>query len=588
MRVHQGGRRAGRLRPVPRGAPEDRADHRRDGQARAERARDGLLERPAVRVRRRSPRQVQARPRRWRRRSGARPVDRRSQLPASRPARAAARARGALSLLRAAADRPRAHAARRGDDPLARERQPADPRGDADAAAPGRRCRRAGRLRREPRLQPVACAGRARARGQRRGGAQGRLPGGRDPPPRAQRGGARGADRAAPGRGRPRRPRRARRARRDSPGDRDRPCGQQPGRLLHRSRDRPAGTDPPGRPEGPHGRPEARGRALSRVRLQRGRRGRRGADRADGADRVDGPRRQPEVRVVRVSDRARHPRGERPRRRAAVQAAQRQGDGRRPRPAGHRPRSADDRGRERLGAAVPLRFGHVLRQAGVPRGAADRRRRPADLPRRARRVGLPRRRARDDVRQQRGLARRRLRRPGHGAGHDRWPAGAGRPGLGRRRAAELRAGARRRADDVRPAARRLRAVGLAGVCRPRLVHGRRVPDPRAPHGDGLGEPRLRDEVRPGRARALPRPGVPAAAGQRPARAPGAAQRDLHDVSRLGARRRVARAVAVDLRRLDEPAAGVAAPAQHAVGARRCACSSCGRRATSTPTWTWAG
>ena len=57
------------------------------------------------------------------------------------------------------------------------------------------------------------------------------------------------------------------------------------------------------------------------------------------------------------------------------------------------------------------------------------------------------------LRQQRRLARRRLRRPGHREGDRRRPEAAGRSGLGRRRAAELRAAAEVGAHHVGPDAR---------------------------------------------------------------------------------------------------------------------------------------
>ena len=79
---------------------------------------------------------------------------------------------------------------------------------------------------------------------------------------------------------------------------------------------------------------------------------------------------------------------------------------------------------------------------------------------------------------------------------------------------------------------------------------------------------------------LARLAEPAAGGAR-----GAAPAGLDGVPRLGPRRRVPGPVAVDLRRLDEPAPGLRRASRCSCRRPRCGCSRAGRRATSTPTWT---
>ena len=82
VRVHQGGGGRRRLRPVPRDPPRDGAHPPADEEGGDERPDLHLLERAALRVRRRALREVQARARVTR---GHRPALRRRQLPHQRP-----------------------------------------------------------------------------------------------------------------------------------------------------------------------------------------------------------------------------------------------------------------------------------------------------------------------------------------------------------------------------------------------------------------------------------------------------------------------------------------------------------------------
>ena len=160
-----GRRRGRRLRAVSRRAPEDRA-HPRRAWRRSSRAcsTTEVLERPAVRVRGRPPREVQARA--GRARGGDPRRRRRPRTPTTcgDDLRApAARGRGRFRL-HACSSAPTRSGCRWTAPPCAgRRREPAGPRRDADPAAQDVEARGQGAVRREPGLQPLARAGRARA-----------------------------------------------------------------------------------------------------------------------------------------------------------------------------------------------------------------------------------------------------------------------------------------------------------------------------------------------------------------------------------------------------------------------------------------
>ncbi|CAM3925283.1 hypothetical protein ACAN107058_20015 [Paracidovorax anthurii] len=297
----------------------------------------------------------------------------------------------------------------------------------------------------------------------------------------------------------------ARRARRHPPRHRHRPRGQQPRGLLRR----PAGGPPRARAAGllprRHRSPQARGRAVPHLRLQRRRRGGARADRRHRRDRVGGARGQPQGGLVPVADRHGHSRGGHHR----AAAPQRQGQGR-PRGPGHRRGRAAHRRQER---ALRALHGRIHRRARAARRAAHRRRRAPAVPAGLRHLGLAHRQPdlhrgrRQLLHQCRRLVRRHLRRAGVGLGAHRR---AGRPrgaGLGGERPAQLRAPGQGRAHAVRPAAGPVRAGRLGRNPGHALVHERRVPDPAAALGAAVGEPGLRHAVRPQRRLRLRAPRV---------------------------------------------------------------------------------
>ena len=177
-------------------------------------------------------RQVQAgagsRPRRRRQARLHRPV-----LPPGGPDRPAETGRGPFPVPRPVPDQRGGHAARPGDGPMGRAGEPAGPRRHTHPSATGRHRPRAVRVRREPRVQPVARLAGARAGREHRGGPQGGLPGVGGRPAELQRHPARGADRAAAGGVETRRPVPAGKGCQgrpggDSPGDRRGPRRKQP------------------------------------------------------------------------------------------------------------------------------------------------------------------------------------------------------------------------------------------------------------------------------------------------------------------------------------------------------------------------
>ena len=247
----------------------------------------------------------------------------------------------------------------------------------------------------------------------------------------------------------------AHRPRRDPSRDRHRARRQQPRRVLLRTRDSGRTADRVRRLQGRERSDEASSGALPRIRTRRRRtRGAR-AHRARRDDRVDRAPRQQEGVLVPVRDGARHPRG-----RAHLAAEPRLSSAGAPR-AGDRPRAAPDVGTQWRRRAV--RHRHLPGPARVPGRAPHRCGGAPARPRRPGPVVLSQRPPAHDLRQQRPLDGRHVRRPGEGARPFRPRRAAGRSGLGGDCAAELRARAR---DRLRHALRR----DLSDHARARLGH----------------------------------------------------------------------------------------------------------------------
>ena len=275
------------------------------------------------------------------------------------------------------------------------------------------------------------------------------------------------------------------RPRRHPPDDRCRARGQQPRRVLLRSRGARRAAARAGRVQGRQRRGGQAGGALPRLRARRGRSPRPRAHGGGGGHHLARVRRQHEGGLVRLLH--------------AVRPAQRAegGSAERERPQTQSPDrlpGREERARRRRPPGLARRR-DVPRRRRRSRGAHDRRGRAPGRPSRPRSCLLAREPSAHHLLRGQRLDGRRLRRTSPRDRQHRRPHDRGRSGLGARHASELRAG-----DGHRPrhAPRRgaldVRRVGTARRRRDELRR-RRLPDLRPHDRDAVGQRGLLPEQR---------------------------------------------------------------------------------------------